>query len=82
MILLVLCKGIFLGAVMPNKVVGCQLGLRDFVEDQGKLVIVSNSLALITIAARVCGFLELDTTHRMVHQILSNSLDVDLAFNA
>ena len=67
---------------MPNKVVGCQLGLRDFVEDQGKLVIVSNSLALITIAARVCGFLELDTTHRMVHQILSNSLDVDLAFNA
>lgn len=82
MIFLVLCKGIVLGAVMPNKVVGCQLGLRDFVEDQGKLVIVSNSLALITIAARVCGFLELDTTHRMVHQILSNSLDVDLAFNA
>lgn len=47
MIFLILCQGVVHGAFMPNKVVGCQLGLRDFVEGQGELVLVSTSSALL-----------------------------------
>ena len=46
-ILLVLRERIVLGAFVPDKVVGCEVGLRDFVEDQGKLVEVSTSLGLL-----------------------------------
>ena len=47
MILLILCERIILGAFVPDEVVGCEVGLRDFVEDQGKLVEVSTSLELL-----------------------------------
>lgn len=47
MILLILCQGLVDGAVMPNKVIGCQLRLRDFVEGQGELVLVSTLFALL-----------------------------------
>ena len=46
-ILLILCEGLVLGAFVPDEVVGCEVGLRDFVEDQGKLVEVSTSLGLM-----------------------------------
>lgn len=32
---------------MPDKVVGCKVGLRDFVENQSELVGVSTSLGLL-----------------------------------
>ena len=46
-VLLILCERFFLGAFVPDKVVGCKVGLRDFVEDQCKLVGVSTSFRLL-----------------------------------
>ena len=46
-VLLVLRERIVLGAFVPDEVVGCEVGLRDFVEDQGKLVEVSTSVGLL-----------------------------------
>ena len=52
-ILLILCEGFVLGAFVPDKVVGCEVGLRDFVEDQSKLVEVSTSLRLLLLDRRL-----------------------------
>lgn len=46
-----LCKGFGLGAIVPDEVVGCQLGLRDFVEDQGELVLVITSPVFLLLEA-------------------------------
>ena len=52
-ILLILCERFVLGAFVPDKVVGCEVGLRDFVEDQSKLVEVSTSILLLLLDRRL-----------------------------
>lgn len=80
---LVLSQGANLRAIVPDEMVRCDTGLGDFIEDQGKLDTTSarpppNDTNLLQSFSGEGN----EKTHRMVHQILPHSFQIDRAFDS